>query len=110
MTGNDCIRFSNAFSGQVAVCSHGMRSGLRNEIIVSSGLAVVIRPAVNGWNCSGPVAMQALNRCSPFNRIALPRILNGFLSAENTVEEVGNENQLSKASDESERADDIVDV
>ena len=80
------------------------RNILRHKIFFLARAAVIVRPAVHFGNSSGPIAVNMFDWSSPFQRIGFPRILNRFVSAPNTVEEIENENQLSYRAQNGEHA------
>jgi hypothetical protein len=51
-------------------------------------IAVIIWPTINHWKLSRPVTVDVLYRCSPFEGIRIPWILNRFLSVEYTTEKL----------------------
>ena len=67
------------------------RQGLRSKILRQAGLAVIVRPTVNFWDLSGPVAVDVFYRGSPFQGIGLSRILRSLGAAEHAVKEVEQE-------------------
>ena len=99
-----------SLSRQIGRSRFGVRSGLRDEIIGCARLAVVVRPAVNGRNFSGPIAVKMFDRRSPFNRVRFPRILHRTFAAPDAVEKVGDKNKLSHCTENGKPRDEFIDV
>src|SRR5690554_3738428 len=90
-----------AFVGKIGFRCRGQWHRLRNKILFSSGLGVIVRPPVNGGNLTGPVSMSRIDRGSPFQGIGKPRVLSGLSSSVHTVEEVEHEDKLCGKGDNS---------
>lgn len=84
--------------------------GLRSKVAFFAGLVVVIRPAVNFRNFSGPVAVHMFHGCSPFQRGAVPWVLRSARAAVNAVKEIEEENKLSGSAKNGEHANHYIDV
>src|SRR5882757_7781792 len=95
---------------QVRFRSFRIRYSLRNEVILRARLAIIVRPAVNCWDLTGPVAVLRQARCRPFQCSRVPGVGRSQTSAEDTVDEVEQEDKLRCKRDDSSNTHKCVQV
>src|SRR5690554_1410037 len=86
---------------QIRLRSQGQGNRLRNKILFRPWLRIIVRPSVYRWNFSRPVTMTGFYRSGPFQRIRSPWIMVSLSSPIHAIEEVEEENELCKESDNS---------
>src|SRR5438552_1334996 len=85
------------------------RHGLRYEIFLFTGHAVVKRPAMHRWKLFSKITMSRRRRHGPFQGGRMPRVaFGGTLTCKDADEEIRQEDQLRRSQNERGDRDEYV--